>query len=46
MQPGDVPETYADVADLMEDVGFSPATPLSVGLGKFVNWYRDFYPRS
>ncbi|BFM39395.1 NAD-dependent epimerase [Synechocystis sp. LKSZ1] len=43
MQPGDVPTTYADVADLMADVGFAPATPLSVGLSNFVNWYRRFY---
>jgi UDP-glucuronate 4-epimerase len=43
MQPGDVLETYADVADLMVDVGFSPSTPLSTGLESFVNWYRFFY---
>jgi UDP-glucuronate 4-epimerase len=43
MQPGDVPETYADVVDLMADVGFSPATSLAVGLDKFTSWYRGFY---
>ncbi|QUS59966.1 NAD-dependent epimerase [Synechocystis sp. PCC 7338] len=43
MQPGDVPETYADVENLMADVGFSPATPLAVGLDKFTSWYRRFY---
>jgi UDP-glucuronate 4-epimerase len=43
MQPGDVPVTYADVADLMADVGFSPTTPLAVGLDKFTSWYRKFY---
>ncbi len=43
MQPGDVPATYADVADLQSAVGFSPATPLEQGVGKFVRWYRDYY---
>jgi len=43
MQPGDVPATYADVADLTRDVGFSPSTPLAVGIGRFVEWYREFY---
>ncbi len=43
MQPGDVPATYADVQDLMDDVGFKPSTPLSVGMQKFVDWYREYY---
>ncbi|PZO49713.1 MAG: capsular biosynthesis protein CpsI [Phormidesmis priestleyi] len=43
MQPGDVPATYADVQDLMDDVGFKPSTPLSVGIQKFVEWYMDYY---
>ena len=43
MQAGDVVATYADVTDLMKDTGFSPATPLEVGIGKFVDWYRDYY---
>ena len=43
MQPGDVPATYADVADLQEAVGFSPDTPLSTGIERFVAWYRDYY---
>jgi UDP-glucuronate 4-epimerase len=43
MQPGDVPATYADVDDLMQAVGFKPQTPLSVGIERFVRWYRDFY---
>jgi UDP-glucuronate 4-epimerase len=43
MQPGDVPATYADVADLTRDVGFSPSTPLALGIERFVAWYRDFY---
>lgn len=43
MQPGDVPATYADVDDLMRDVGFRPATPIEVGVRRFVDWYRQFY---
>jgi UDP-glucuronate 4-epimerase len=43
MQPGDVPATYADVQALMDDVGFQPDTPLAVGIGKFVAWYKDYY---
>ncbi len=43
MQPGDVPATYADVQDLMDDVGFKPDTPLSVGIEQFVVWYKDYY---
>ena len=40
MQPGDVKETYADIAASERDLGFSPTTPLDVGLPKFVEWYR------
>ncbi|MGD2183366.1 NAD-dependent epimerase [Lusitaniella coriacea] len=43
MQPGDVPVTYADVNDLMRDVGFKPDTPIEVGIEKFVQWYRAYY---
>ncbi len=43
MQPGDVPMTYADVDELIKDVGFQPNTSLKTGLEKFVNWYRDYY---
>ncbi len=43
IQPGDVAATYADVDDLMEDVGFKPATPIEVGVERFVEWFRDFY---
>jgi len=43
MQPGDVAATYADVDDLARDVGFSPATPIEVGIGRFVDWYRQYY---
>jgi UDP-glucuronate 4-epimerase len=43
MQPGDVYVTYADVDDLMQDVGFRPDTPIDKGLARFVKWYRDYY---
>jgi UDP-glucuronate 4-epimerase len=43
MQPGDVPETYADVDDLMRDVGFRPSTPIADGIARFVAWYRQYH---
>mgnify|MGYP000279981530 CR=1 FL=1 len=43
IQDGDVPETYADVEDLIREVDFKPSTPIEVGVGKFVDWYRDYY---
>ncbi|MBD3885103.1 NAD-dependent epimerase [Phormidium tenue FACHB-886] len=43
MQPGDVPTTYADVDDLMQDVGFKPKTSIEVGIDRFVKWYREYY---
>jgi UDP-glucuronate 4-epimerase len=43
LQPGDVVATYADVDDLMQDVGFKPATPIDVGIGRFVEWYQNYY---
>jgi UDP-glucuronate 4-epimerase len=43
MQPGDVYETAADITESRRDLGFSPTTPLAVGLPKFTAWYRDFY---
>ncbi|MDA8140847.1 MAG: NAD-dependent epimerase [Desulfobacteraceae bacterium] len=43
LQAGDVPETYADVDDLMRDVGFKPATPLATGIKNFVDWYNSYY---
>jgi UDP-glucuronate 4-epimerase len=42
MQPGDVPETYADVDDLMRDVGFRPSTPVETGIRNFIDWYRAY----
>lgn len=43
MQPGDVPDTYADVEALAEDVGYRPATPVEEGVARFVAWYREYY---
>jgi UDP-glucuronate 4-epimerase len=43
MQPGDVPATYADVEDLMNDVGFQPATSIEQGVERFVRWYREYH---
>ena len=43
LQPGDVPDTAADVSALMRDTGYSPETPVEVGVGRFVAWYREFY---
>ena len=43
MQPGDVRETYADIEDLSEAVGFRPDTPLEEGIQRFVEWYREHY---
>ena len=42
MQPGDVPGTYADVDDLMADIGFKPDTSIEEGIEKFVHWYREY----
>ena len=43
LQPGDVPDTFADVSDLMRDVGYAPKTTVDVGVRNFVSWYRDYY---
>lgn len=43
MQPGDVYETYADVQDLIDDYGFKPSTTIEEGLGKFAQWFLDYY---
>ncbi|MEX2231328.1 MAG: NAD-dependent epimerase [Cyclobacteriaceae bacterium] len=43
LQDGDVPETYADVEDLMREVDFRPSTPIEIGVGRFVDWYREYY---
>lgn len=43
MQPGDVPATYADIADLAQAVNFQPRTAIEVGIPQFVQWYLDYY---
>ncbi|MEA5467772.1 NAD-dependent epimerase [Spirulina sp. 06S082] len=43
MQLGDVPRTYADVDELIHDVGFKPDTPIEAGIQKFVDWYQEYY---
>ncbi len=43
LQPGDVPDTYADVDDLVQDVDYRPSTPVEVGVRRFVDWYREYY---
>ena len=43
LQPGDVPDTYADSTELEKAVGYKPATPVKEGVANFVAWYRDFY---
>src|SRR5215813_309954 len=45
LQPGDVPATYANVDDLIQEVGFAPATPIEEGIARFVKWYREFYKK-
>lgn len=43
MQPGDVPDTHADVDDLRADVGYAPDTPLETGMARFIDWYRSYH---
>ncbi|MDP2283767.1 MAG: NAD-dependent epimerase [Pseudohongiella sp.] len=43
LQAGDVPATYADVTDLVEDLHYQPATPVQTGIDNFVKWYREFF---
>ena len=43
MQPGDVPDTYADVSDLMRDTGYQPSTSVETGIRTFVDWYKEYY---
>jgi UDP-glucuronate 4-epimerase len=45
LQPGDVPDTFADIDDLERDVGYRPTTPVEVGVKRFVEWYLDFYKK-
>ena len=43
LQPGDVPDTFADTDDLVKEFGYQPATSVADGISNFVNWYRDYY---
>ena len=43
LQPGDVPDTYADVQELIHDTGYQPTTSIEEGVVRFVSWYRDYY---
>jgi UDP-glucuronate 4-epimerase len=43
LQPGDVPDTYADVQSLIDDIGYAPSWTLEEGIAEFVSWYRDYY---
>jgi UDP-glucuronate 4-epimerase len=43
LQDGDVPQTYANVDDLMQEVNFKPATSIDTGIGKFIEWYLSYY---
>jgi UDP-glucuronate 4-epimerase len=43
LQPGDVPDTWADTEALAADVGYQPATPIEEGVRNFVDWYLEFY---
>lgn len=46
MQPGDVPKTEADVADLVEDIGYKPNTIIQTGINRFIEWYKKYYKTS
>ena len=43
VQPGDVPETYADVKGLTEDFNYTPSTPIEIGISNFIDWYKMYY---
>ena len=43
LQPGDVPETYADIDASIRDFGFNPVTPIEQGIPRFVDWYKDYH---
>nr|P39858.1 RecName: Full=Protein CapI [Staphylococcus aureus]AAA64648.1 type 1 capsule synthesis gene [Staphylococcus aureus] len=45
LQPGDVPETYANVDDLFRDIDFKPETTIQDGVNKFVDWYLEYYKK-
>ena len=43
LQPGDVPDTHADVGELVNDFDYRPNTSIEVGVRRFVDWYKDYY---
>ena len=43
LQPGDVPDTYADVTDLVEEFGYKPSMTIEEGIRNFVNWYKEYF---
>ena len=43
LQPGDVPDTYADVADLVRDFDYKPSITINQGVAKFIEWYKNYY---
>ncbi len=43
LQPGDVPDTFADVEDLVREFGYKPNTPVESGIARFVEWYREYF---
>ena len=43
LQPGDVPDTYADVSDLVDELGYRPSTSVETGIARFIDWYRAYY---
>ena len=45
LQPGDVPDTYANVEDLVQQFCYKPSTPISLGISNFVTWYHDYFKR-
>jgi len=45
IQPGDVPDTYADVTDLVDQFGYKPATPVKEGIANFAKWFTEYYGR-
>ena len=45
MQPGDVPDTYADISNLISEFDYRPQTSIEEGVDKFVTWYRNYYQK-
>ena len=43
LQIGDIKDTLADVSDLISDLGYSPSTPIEVGVSKFIQWYNSYF---